>query len=118
LIGAQEGSVLQEVSHFPNVAESVIVCWIPEHTGLPGNKGANVATKEGAVLGKLTSVRALGRMSILLFLWHLSLWQDDWTSTVDSELQSLKRTSTVDSELQSLKLCVCHQEERGHYAWF
>jgi hypothetical protein len=67
LISIREGSAQQQVYHLHNVAESVVICWVPKHTGLPGNKCVDVTVKEDAVLGKLISDKASGRMFMPVF---------------------------------------------------
>jgi len=71
--------ILIQVSHLQKAEQSVVFCWVPGHTGLPGNEAADAAAKAAALHGTLTSDRALGS-DVRTFLHRivLSLWQDEW----------------------------------------
>jgi hypothetical protein len=70
--------VLQEVWYLPVAGNSVLFCWIPGHTSLPGNKATSAAAKEASLLWNLTSDWALDS-DIHAFILHtvLSFWQDE-----------------------------------------
>jgi hypothetical protein len=47
--------VLQEVCLLPMAGKSVLFCWIPGHTGLPGNEATSASAKEASLIWNLTS---------------------------------------------------------------
>jgi hypothetical protein len=60
------------VPHLHRTGKSVVFCWVPGHTNLPGNEDADAATKVVALYGPLTSDQALGS-DVLAFLSHAVL---------------------------------------------
>jgi hypothetical protein len=43
------------MSNLHKAGKSSVFCWIPDHTGLSGNKAIDAAVKEVILLGILTS---------------------------------------------------------------
>jgi ribonuclease HI len=52
--------ILQQVFHFHEALNYVVVCWVPDHTGLRGKEAADAAAKQSTLLGNLASDCAMG----------------------------------------------------------
>jgi hypothetical protein len=52
--------ILIKLSHLQKAWKSLVFCWVPGHTGLPGIEAADAVAKAAALHGTLTSDRALG----------------------------------------------------------
>jgi ribonuclease HI len=69
--------ILIQLSHLHQSGKSVVFCWVPGHTGLPGNEAADAAAKAAAFYGPLVSDRNLG-IDVHTFFHRatLSSWQE------------------------------------------
>jgi hypothetical protein len=76
--------LLFQLSHLHRAGKSAVFCWIPGHSGLPGNEAATPA----ALHGPLASDRGLGS-DIRAFLRRagLSMWQDECANTQGNKLR-------------------------------
>lgn len=72
--------ILIQLSHFQKAGKSVVFCWVPHHTGLPGNRATDAAAKVAASHETITSDRALGSYVCILLHHGLTLRAKNWTS--------------------------------------
>jgi hypothetical protein len=83
---------------------TIVFCWIPGHTGIPGNEAADAAAKSAALHGSLASDRALGSdVSAFLHRAVISSWQDDWTNTQGNKFRAVKPSVQVWTLLVQLR---------------
>jgi hypothetical protein len=79
--------ILIQLSHLQKAGKSVTFCWVPCHTGLPGNEAADAADNVAVLHGKLVADRALGTdFRIFLYRAVLSSWQDELANTQGNNL--------------------------------
>jgi hypothetical protein len=92
---AQDHPVILEVRkgvfHLIEAGKSVVFCWVPDHTCLPGYTVTDAGTREAAVLRNLTSCSTLGA-GVYAFLLHavMSSWHNKWTQIVFNKLCMMK----------------------------
>jgi hypothetical protein len=88
--------LLIQLFHRLRAGKSVVFCWIPGHSGLPGNEAADAAAKSAALHGPLASDRAFGSdVSAFLHRAVISSWQDKWTNTQGNKLRAVKSSVRV-----------------------
>jgi ribonuclease HI len=76
--------ILIQVCHLHKSGKSVVFCWVPGHTGLPGNETASMAFKAATLDRSFTSDRALG-CDVCAFQCPI-LMQDKWTNIHGNKL--------------------------------
>jgi hypothetical protein len=77
--------------HLRMAGKSVAFCWIPGHSGLPGNEAADATAKSAAFHGPLAYDRALGSdVSAFLHRAVISSWQDEWTNSRGNKLRAVR----------------------------
>jgi hypothetical protein len=99
--------ILRQISDISKVGKCVVFCWVPGHTGLPGNEAADTAAKETAAHGILASERALGNgscSSLSRNFIFLAGWVNDYTG------QEIAVSETIRRGVAVLQL---HQEKEG-----
>jgi ribonuclease HI len=71
--------------------DSLVVCWVRGHCGLPGSEAADAVAKSAAMRGPLVSDRALDTdVCTCLRRAVLFSWQAEWDSSLGSKLHVVK----------------------------
>jgi hypothetical protein len=73
------------------VGKSAVFCWVPSHTGLPGNEGA----REAAACEILQSERAPGSDICAQLRRAVFSWQDEWIATQKNIWRAVKPSIEV-----------------------
>ena len=76
---------------FLNIAnKSIILCWVPSHTGIKGNEKTHSAAKSALDLLRAKVGVPYTDFKYLINQYIFSTWQDDWNGAIANKLHSVK----------------------------
>jgi hypothetical protein len=88
--------ILIQLSSLHKSGKSIVFCWVPDHTGLPGNKAADAAAEVATLHRTLVSDRTLGSdVHTFLHCTILSSWQDECNNAQGNKLHVVKSSVQV-----------------------
>ena len=84
------GMVIQKCVFLHSANKDIILCWVPSHVGIRGNKKADLAAKSALDLPRVKVGVPYSDFKHLISQYIFFTWQDDWNDAVVNKLHSVK----------------------------
>jgi len=84
--------IITDYTHLANSGKTIILCWIPSHVNIRGNKRADTAAKSALSLPITNMKLPAAELIPYVSKFCLDEWQDIWDCCEDNKLHSLYPT--------------------------